>query len=112
MLYAKLATGVLLFCKSGPQAKQVQYHCFKPNIIVLGRMQRLCLCKIVPGDSGKANGRLITHSLHPVSQTVTEPLSSVCVLQTSAVFTVDVSHCLEEGAVYTNREVHLKKKGH
>lgn len=29
------------------------------------------------------------------SQTVSEALSSVCVLQTCAVFTVDVSHCLE-----------------
>lgn len=31
--------------------------------------------------------------------------SSVCVLYTFAVFTVDVSQCLEDGAVYVNRKV-------
>lgn len=44
------------------------------------------------------------------SQTVSEALSSVCVLQTCAVFTVDVSHCLEgclckhEGAPEKNKK--------
>ncbi len=32
------------------------------------------------------------------------------VLQTFAVFTGDVTHCLEEGAVYVNRKVQLKIK--
>ncbi len=43
-------------------------------------------------------------------QTVSEPLSSVCTLETFSVFTGDVTHCLEEWAVYVNREVQLKIK--